>query len=101
MLRTALMGLMRPRSFFNRTHGLRIGAALLGLALALAASAADEQGARVSAHRVDTAAPSQQKVNVWMTIGTALCRDTGRQPYRGRIRATAARDVRYDRVERH
>jgi len=71
MLRTALMGLMRPHSFFNRTHGLRIGAALLGLALVLSAGAADERGAPVSAHRLDTAAPSQEKVNVWMTIGTA------------------------------
>ena len=71
MLRTAHMALMRPRSFSNRTLGVRIGAALLGLGLALSASAADERGARVSTRLLDTAAPSQEQTNVWMTIGTA------------------------------
>ena len=71
MLRTAHMGFMRPRLFFIRTHGLRIGAALLGVTLALSAGAADERGARVSARLLDTAAPSQEKTHVWMTIGTA------------------------------
>ena len=71
MLRTAQMGFMRRRSFFNPARGLRMGAALLGLALALAAGAADERDERVSARLLDTAAPSPEKTRVWMTIGTA------------------------------
>jgi hypothetical protein len=70
MLHTAHMGFMCPCSFLNRPDGLRIGVALLGLALALSAGAADERGARDSPRRVDTAARSKEKTQVWMTIGT-------------------------------
>jgi hypothetical protein len=64
------MGIMRPHSFFNRTHGLRRGVALLILALALSANAADERGGRSSARLLDTAASSQEQTYVWMTIGS-------------------------------
>ena len=67
---TAAMEFMRPRPFFNETKGLRIGAAVLGLALSLSAGAADETGARDSARVLDRAAPSQEQTKVWMTIGT-------------------------------
>ena len=67
---TADMDYMRPRSSFNGTPGLRMGAALLGLALSLSAGAADESGARGSARVLDKAAPTQEQTNVWMNIGT-------------------------------
>jgi hypothetical protein len=61
----------RPGSFGNPTCRLRMGAALLGLALSLSAGAADETSARGSARSLDKAASTQERNNVWMTIGTA------------------------------
>ena len=48
-----------------------------------------------TAHRISGAAP-----HVDDRRHTALCRDTGRQPNRARVRAMGARDIRHDRVER-
>jgi hypothetical protein len=58
------------RASYSVIPGLRMGAVLLGLALSLAVSAAEERGARDSARVPDKAAPTQEQTNVWMTIGT-------------------------------
>ena len=63
--------LTHPRSFGDPTPRLRVGAALLGLALSLSAGAADATGTRDGAPLLDKAAPSQEQTHVWMTIGTA------------------------------
>ena len=63
--------LTRPHSFGDPTRRLRMGAALLGLALSLSVGAVDETRAQNSARSLDKAAPSQEQTHVWMTIGTA------------------------------
>ncbi len=64
------MGFMRPRSLLNRTRRVRMGAALLGLALTSSAGAADELGALGSTRPSDPPTASQERPHMWMTVGT-------------------------------
>ena len=61
------MGFMRPRSLLNRTRRVRLGAALLGLALT---SSADERGALGSTRPFELPTASQERPHMWMTVGT-------------------------------
>ena len=64
------MGFMRPRSLLNRTRRVRMGAALLGLALTFSAGAADERRALGSTRPFDPPTASQERPHMWMTVGT-------------------------------
>ena len=64
------MGFMRPRSLLTRPRGVRMSAALLGLALTFSAGAADELNPRGSTRRADPPTASQERPHMWMTVGT-------------------------------
>lgn len=61
----------RARSVGDATCRLRVGAALLGLALSLFAGVPADTRAQDSARPPDKSAPSQEQTIVWMTVGTA------------------------------
>ena len=64
------MGFMRLPLLLTPMTRVRVISALIGLAVTLSATAADERGARGGARVLDTPAPSQEKTHVWMSIGT-------------------------------
>jgi hypothetical protein len=55
---------------FNRSCCIRIGAAMLGLALTSFAGAVDELGTRGSARSLAPPTASQERLHMWMTVGT-------------------------------
>jgi hypothetical protein len=55
---------------FNRGCCIRIGAALLGLALTSSAGAVDELGTRGSARPLTPPTASQERLHMWITVGT-------------------------------
>ena len=64
------MAFMRTGSLPNRTRRVRMGVALLGLALASSADATEELGARGSTRPFDLRAASQERPHMWMIVGT-------------------------------
>jgi hypothetical protein len=62
------MGCKRVCSVFDRVRSVRLGAAVLGLALTLSAGATDD--GRATAGERTFIAASQERPHMWMTIGT-------------------------------